>query len=159
MPNLIFTASGSYNFTEIRDGDIAVAPCGSGLCTVRDPLNAAGLAVIDGNDLPQAPRWIANATARYAVPLPGGDQIFAYGDVAYRGKINYFLYEAAEFRGRASTELGLKIGYKTADNLEISVFGRNLLNQIRSISAIDFNNLTGMINEPRIIGGMMRFTY
>ncbi|WP_344691638.1 TonB-dependent receptor [Sphingomonas cynarae] len=159
MPNLTFTASGSYNFTEIRDGDIAVAPCGSGLCTVRDPLNAAGLAVIDGNDLPQAPRWIANATARYAIPLANGDQIFAYGDVAYRGKINYFLYEAAEFRGRASTELGLKIGYKTADNLELSVFGRNLLNQIRSISAIDFNNLTGMINEPRIIGGMIRFTY
>jgi iron complex outermembrane receptor protein len=157
--NLTLTASGSYNFTEIRDGDIAVAPCGSGLCTVRDPLNAAGLAIIDGNDLPQAPRWIGNATARYAVPLADGGELFAYGDVAYRGKINYFLYEAAEFRGRALTEVGLKIGYKTADNLEFSVFGRNLFNQIRSISAIDFNNLTGMINEPRVLGAMVRFSF
>jgi iron complex outermembrane receptor protein len=159
VPNLTFTAGGSYNFTEIRDPGIAVAPCGSGLCTLLDPRNAAGLAIIDGNPLPQAPRWIGNATARYGVPLANGDQVFVYGDVAYRSTINYFLYDAAEFRGRPSTEVGLKIGYKTADNLEVSVFARNLLNQIRSISAIDFNNLTGMINEPRIIGGMIRFTY
>jgi len=155
VERLIFTAGGSYNFTEIRDGDLAVAPCGSGVCTVTDPLNAAGLAILDGNDLPQAPRYIANATARYSVPV-GSGEVFAYTDWAYRSRINYFLYTAKEFRGRASPEGGLKIGYKTANDFEIAGFVRNITNQIRIVSAIDFNNLTGMINEPRIIGASIR---
>ncbi|MFW2830919.1 TonB-dependent receptor [Sphingomonas sp. ID0503] len=155
VDGLELTAGGSYNFTEIRDNNLAVAPCGSGQCTVTDPLNAAGLAILDGNDLPQAPRWIANATARYAIPV-GSGEVFAYTDWAYRSRINYFLYTAKEFRGRASLEGGLKVGYKTADDLEIAAFARNITNQIRIVSAIDFNNLTGMINEPRILGVSVR---
>ena len=46
----------------------------------------------------------------------------------------------------------MKLGYKTHNNLEAAVFVRNVLNQIRSISAIDFNNLTGFTNEPRTWG-------
>ena len=106
----------------------------------------------------QAPRWIANWTAGYGVPMAGGE-VYAFTDWAYRSKINYFLYTAKEFRGRSLTEGGLKIGYKSPDHWEIAAFARNITNQIRSISAIDFNNLTGMINEPRIIGGEIRFSY
>lgn len=150
VPALTLTAGGSYNFTEIRDSAVSIAPCGS-LCTVTDPLNAAGRAIIDGNDLPQAPRYVANATARYAVPV-GAGEVFAFTDWAYRSAINYFLYTAREFRGRSLLEGGLKAGYKADGGWEAAVFARNITNQIRSISAIDFNNLTGMINEPRIIG-------
>jgi iron complex outermembrane receptor protein len=155
IEHLAFTVGGSYNFTEIRDNDLSVAPCGSGVCTVTDPLTAGGLASLDGNDLPQAPRYIANATARYAIPI-GSGEIFAFTDWAYRSRVNYFLYTAKEFRGRASLEGGLKVGYKTADDLEVAAFARNITNQIRIVSAIDFNNLTGMINEPRIIGVSVR---
>ncbi|PTQ11518.1 hypothetical protein CLG96_08770 [Sphingomonas oleivorans] len=35
---------------------------------------------------------------------------------------------------------------------KLAVFARNIADKIRSVSAIDFNNLTGMVNEPRIIG-------
>jgi len=156
VPQLALTASGSYNFTEIRDPSIGVGPCGS-LCTMIDPV-VGGLARIDGNDLPQAPRWVANVTARYSVPV-GNGEVFVYTDWAYRSSINYFLYEAAEFRGRALLEGGLKIAYKTHDGLEVGAFARNITNQIRSISAIDFNNLTGMINEPRIIGGEVKISF
>jgi iron complex outermembrane receptor protein len=149
-PQLTLTAGASWNFTEIRDPNIAVAPCGS-LCTVTDPLNGAGLAIIDGNDLPQAPRYVANATARYAIPV-GAGEVYAYTDWAYRSAVNYFLYTAKEFRGRSLLEGGLKVGYKADGGWEAAVFARNITNQIRSVSAIDFNNLTGMINEPRIIG-------
>lgn len=151
-PNIVLTAGGSYNFTEIRDPSIAVSTCGSGLCTVTGPLNAGGLAIIDGNDLPQAPRYIANATARFGYPLANGDEIYVYTDWAYRSKINYFLYTAKEFRGRALVEGGLRVGYRMERGIEAAVFARNILNQIRAVSAIDFNNLTGMINEPRILG-------
>ena len=157
VKNLTLTASGSYNFTKIHDPDLVVGVCGGG-CTVTDPLNAAGNAFIDGNPLPQAPRYIANATARYDVPLANGDKVFFFTDWAYRSSINYFLYTAKEFRGRALTEGGLKLGYDHK-NMEFAVYVRNVLNQIRSISAIDFNNLTGMINDPRIVGGQVRVTF
>jgi iron complex outermembrane receptor protein len=159
VSNLTLTAGGSWNFTEIRDPGVFLSTCGSGLCTVTDPLNAAGLAIIDGNDLPQAPRFVANATARYDVPLGNGDSLFAYTDWAYRSKVNYFLYTAREFRGRALLEGGAKLGYHFRGGLEVAAFARNITNQIRSVSAIDFNNLTGMINEPRIIGGELRFAF
>jgi iron complex outermembrane recepter protein len=152
---LQLTASGSWNFTEIRDSNLAVAPCGSGVCTVRDPLNSAGLAIIDGNDLPQAPRFAANATARFGVPV-GDGEVFAFTDWAYRSSINYFLYEASEFRGKPLLEGGLKIGYRTSYGLEASVFARNITNKTQLIYGIDFNNLTGSINEPRIIGVELR---
>ncbi|MBC7521074.1 MAG: TonB-dependent receptor [Sandarakinorhabdus sp.] len=155
VEGLDLTASGSWNFTEIRDTGIAVGSCGSGQCTLLNPVNKAGLALIDGNDLPQAPRFIANATARFGVPV-GDGEVFAFTDWAYRSSVNFFLYEATEFRGKASLEGGLKLGYKTAGGLEAAVFARNITNQIRIVSGIDFNNLTGMINEPRIIGVELR---
>ena len=158
---LDLTASGSYNFTQIRDPKLAVGVCGA-LCTVTDPTTTIGgqtVALIDGNRLPQAPRFMLNATARYGVPLANGGEVYAYTDWAYRSEINYFLYEAKEFRGRSLLEGGLRIGYRAPEGYEVAAFARNILNQIRAQSAIDFNNLTGMINEPRIIGGEIRFHF
>ena len=82
----------------------------------------------------------------------GDGEVFAYTDWAYRSAINYFLYTAREFRGRSLLEGGARLGYKANGGWEAALFARNITNQIRSISAIDFNNLTGMINEPRILG-------
>ncbi|PXA85571.1 TonB-dependent receptor [Nostoc sp. 3335mG] len=158
IEHLALTAGGSWNYTQIRDKNVTISPCGAA-CTVLDPLNAEGRAIIDGNPLPQAPRYVFNMTARYGIPLGNGGEIYAYTDWAYRSRINYFLYDAAEFRGRSLTEGGLKVGYKAPEHWEIAAFARNITNQIRSISAIDFNNLTGMINEPRIIGGEFRITF
>ena len=152
VENLTLTASGSYNFTRIHDPSITAGVCGGG-CTVTDPIAANGGAIIDGNPLPQAPKWIANVTARYDYPLANGDKIFVSTDWAYRGAINYFVYTALEFRGRSLTEGGARLGYHFRKGFEVAVFSRNITNQIRSISAIDFNNLTGMINDPRIVGG------
>lgn len=158
IPALILTAGGSYNFTKITDPNIAVGKCGAVGCHVLDPLNAAGNALIYGNPLPQAPKWVANMTARYGVPI-GDGEAYVYTDWAYRSTINYFLYDATEFRGRPLIEGGLKVGYKMHNGIEVAAFARNITNQIRSISAIDFNNLTGMINEPRIIGGEAKFSF
>ncbi len=155
IDNLELTASGSWNFTEIQDPTLAVGTCGSGVCTVTNRLNAAGLALIDGNDLPQAPRFTANWTLRYAVPV-GEDEIFLFTDWAYRSEINYFLYTAREFRGKALLEGGVRVGYRFANGLEAAVFSRNVTNQIQNIYGIDFNNLTGVINEPRIVGFELR---
>jgi iron complex outermembrane receptor protein len=144
------TAGGSYNFTEIRDPSLSVNKCAQ--CTVTDPVNSAGRVVIDGNPLPQAPKWIVNATARYGVPVADGE-FFVYTDWSYRSNINFFLYEAAEFVGKPLTEGGLRVGYTwAAGKYEAAVFGRNILDQRRITGAIDFNNLTGFTNEPRTWG-------
>lgn len=163
IENLVITMGGSYNYTELKDPDLYVAPCGGG-CTVTDPLVEVDddviLASIDGNPLPQAPRWIANWTVSYSVPLGSDNEIFAFTDWAYRSKVNLFLYESVEFTGRASLEGGLRIGYRDlASGWELAAFARNITNQIRVVGAIDFNNLTAMVNEPRIIGGEFRINF
>jgi iron complex outermembrane receptor protein len=148
------TAGGSYNFTEIRDPSLSVAKCAQ--CTVTDPINAAGRVVIDGNPLPQAPKWIANVTARYGIPVADGE-FFVYTDWSYRSKMNFFLYEAKEFTGKPLTEGGLRVGYIFAGGkYEVAAFGRNILDQRRITGGIDFNNLTGFTNEPRTWGAQFK---
>ena len=149
-PALRVTVGGSYNFTQIKDPSLSVNKCGS--CTVTNPLNAAGRVVIDGNPLPQAPKWIFNATAKYTMPV-GDGELFVYTDWSYRSEINFFLYEAKEFTGKPLVEGGLRAGYVWADGkYELAAFGRNITNTVRVVGAIDFNNLTGFVNEPRIWG-------
>ncbi|MGG7605193.1 TonB-dependent receptor [Massilia sp. BKSP1R2A-1] len=141
------SAGASYNYTQIRDGSLSVNKCAQ--CTVTDPVNAAGRVVIDGNALPQAPRWTLNATARYGVPFADGELYF-FTDWSYRSKINFFLYEATEFTGAPLTEGGVRLGYIFGGGkYEVAAFGRNVLDQRRITGAIDFNNLTGFTNEPR----------
>lgn len=141
------SAGASYNYTQIRDASLSVNKCAQ--CNVTDPLNAAGRVVINGNPLPQAPRWTVNATARYGVPFRDGELYF-FTDWSYRSKINFFLYEATEFEGSPLTEGGVRLGYIFGSGkYEVAAFGRNVLDQRRITGAIDFNNLTGFTNEPR----------
>ncbi|MDQ1134260.1 outer membrane receptor protein involved in Fe transport [Pseudoxanthomonas winnipegensis] len=155
--NLRFGLNGSYNHTEIKDKDLATSTCSAWVCTVTDPVDANGFARIDGNPLPQAAKWIGNVNLRYGVPMGADGELFFYTDWSYRSEVNFFLYQSREFIGQPLTEGGLKIGYTWADGkYEASVFCRNCTNQIRATGAIDFDNLTGFVNDPRIIGAQFR---
>ncbi|WP_045769722.1 TonB-dependent receptor [Xanthomonas albilineans] len=156
--NLRVTLGGAYNWTRIQDPTLSVAVCRT--CTVTDPLNAAGRALIDGNVLPQAAKWMGNATLRYGIPVGDNAEFFLLTDWSYRSAINFFLYDSREFVGQPLLEGGVKIGYTwDADAYEVSVFCRNCTNQIRATGAIDFNNLTGFINDPRIVGAQFRANF
>ncbi|WP_434212204.1 TonB-dependent receptor [[Pseudomonas] boreopolis] len=158
--NLRVTLGGSYNHTEIKDRDLATASCGSGMCTPTDPVNADGYALLYGNPLPQAAKWIGNATLRYGIPVGNDGEVFFYTDWSYRSEVNFFLYESREFVGQPLLEGGAKIGYTWANGAyEASVFCRNCTDQIRATGAIDFNNLTGFINDPRIVGVQFRAAF
>lgn len=151
IDNLVFTGGFSYVDTEIDDPGLAVGVCAQ--CTVTDPLNGLGQALIDGNPFPNAPETIANFTARYAIPLGSDGELFAFTDWAYQGKTNLFLYESTEFRTNDQFEGGLKLGWaKTDGSLEIAAFARNITDEDNIKGAIDFNNNTAFVNEPRIIG-------
>lgn len=165
VPQLLLTAGLSYNNTSIQDTGLTTAACGAtrvdtfpnvSLCTPLDPIVvaaapfSAAIVNIDGNSLPQSPKWIANWTARYGVPV-GNGEVYAFTDWAYRSKINFFLYESVEFQDKRMLEGGLRVGYKT-DAFDISAFVRNITKDTSAVGGIDFNNLTSFVNEPRIWG-------
>ena len=152
VDRLMLTAGLSYNHTEIQDPNLFTQPCGGG-CTVLDPAGPLpGTVRIDGNSLPNAPKWIANITAGYSWPV-GEGEIFVFTDWAYRSKVNFFLYQSAEFNDDKLLEGGLRLGYRAPDQRwEVAAFGRNITNDKSLEGGIDFNNLTGFVNDPRILG-------
>jgi len=138
----------SYNHTRIDDPNLTVAPCVS--CTVLNPV-VDGLVYIDGNSLPHAPEWIFNGVIDYKTPA-GAGQINGSLDWYYYSKKQFFLYESKEFQGDG-LEIGLRLGYAWRDgDYEVALFGRNITDEMIIQGGVDFNNLTGMTNEPRIIG-------
>ena len=152
---LTLTAGLSYNRNKIRDKNLVVETCGSA-CTVLDPIFTPAapfqpaVVYINGNQLPQSPKWIANFTAGYEHPV-GPGALYVFTDWYHRSKVQFFLYRSVEFSDDQLLEGGLRIGYKT-DRFDLAVFGRNITNDESAVSGIDFNNLTAMVNEPRILG-------
>jgi iron complex outermembrane receptor protein len=152
---LTLTGGVSLNIAKIRDKDLIVEVCAAA-CTVTDPFAVPsvpfdpGEVYIDGNQLPQAPKWTLNWSAGYEHPV-GNGSLYIFTDWYHRSKINFFLYESVEFSDDKLPDGGLRVGYKT-DAFDIAGFVRNINNDKSAVSGIDFNNLTAMVNEPRIWG-------
>jgi iron complex outermembrane receptor protein len=148
---LTLTSGVSYNKAEIDDNGLFVAGCGAP-CTVLDPARpgSAGIFAIDGNQLPQAPKWTVNGTLGYELPV-GAGALYAFTDWYYRSKIQFFLYESVEFSDDRLLEGGLRLGYRT-DRFDVAAFARNITNDVSAVGGVDFNNLTAFVNEPRIFG-------
>ena len=157
----------SYNDTEIKDSALFVSPCGNANfqflqantgCTVLDkPGPIAGTVLIGGNPLPRAPKVVWNWTLRYGTSV-GNGELYVLTDWAFKDKYNMFLYEAVEYKAKSLLEGGLRVGYSW-DNYEVSAYARNITNRQQVVAAIDFNNLTGIINEPRAYGLTFRASY
>jgi iron complex outermembrane receptor protein len=174
--NLLATVGVSYNDTKIKDSNLVVSACGTLMnagqpkanCTILDPVsyklipengNYIAKANINGNPLPQAPKTTASFTLKYTQPLAGGDA-YVFTDWVYRDKVNFSLYEATEFTGKALLEGGLRVGYTWGNGkYDAAAYVRNLTNQIRIVGGIDFNNLTGFINDPRTYGVQFKATF
>jgi iron complex outermembrane receptor protein len=157
LSNLTVNLSSSYNYTRIEDPTLAVAPCfnwGPGAaCTPLNPLNAQGLALINGNPLPQAAKFTGDFSLRYGHQV-GPGELYFYTDMSYRSEINFFLDVEKEFIGAPLFQGGLRMGYLWANGkYEVAAYCRNCTNEIRVIGGINFENTTGMINDPRIVGG------
>ena len=112
----------------------------------------AGTVLIGGNSLPQSPRWIGNLSLGWEHGLAAGD-LFVLADLSLRSKVNFFLYRSREFVGDPLNEAGLRVGYRwQGGRYELAAYGRNLFNETEALGAVDFNNLTGFVNEPRVLG-------
>ena len=154
LDNLVFTGGFSYTDTELNDSNLAVGICAQ--CTITDPTTVIGgatRALVDGNPFPNAPEFTADITARYSIPFGVDGEFFAFTDWAYQGDTNLFIYESQQFNTDGQFEGGLKLGYaKTDGSWEAAVFARNITDEDNVKGAIDFNNNTGFVNDPRIIG-------
>ncbi len=163
--SLRMTLGGSYNETEIHDKNLYIPSCGNRLnaleafgCTVTGkPGPLPDTEYVDGINLPRAPKWQGNFTLRYAVPMASGE-FFAYTDWAYRSTYDMFMERAIEYRAKALLEGGLRVGYKW-NNYEVAAYARNITDEQQTVAAIGFNNLTGMVTEPRTLGVQLKATF
>jgi iron complex outermembrane receptor protein len=159
LSNLTLGGGFSYNKTELKDPNLRVAACQKSICTPLDktievgtPQSTTTLAYVNGNPFPQAPKTILTFNARYDIPVKSGE-IYFYSDVAFQGETNLFLYDSVEFKTDNNMEAGLRIGYQNYDgNYEVALYGRNITDEDNVKGAVDFANLAGFVNEPRIIG-------
>ena len=152
MENLMVHLSGSINDTKIKDPTLTVGGCGGG-CTMLNPAAPGGGYYVDGNPLPNAPKYVGNFNLRYGFPQADGSEFYVYTDWTYRSSVQMPLYKSAEFNGKALTEGGLRGGYVWNNGkYELAAYVRNLTNKIVGTGEIDFNNLTGFINDPRTYG-------
>jgi iron complex outermembrane receptor protein len=159
--NLRITANLSYNDTEIDDPNLWSEECG-GIpdCTGLDPVmdeflgffGPVTLVLVDGNPLPRAPEWIANFILDYTYPLESGE-VYFNTDWSYRSDSNIFLYESVEFIAESRWLGGLRLGWRNeAGNMDVSIIGRNITDEIVADGALDFLNLTAFVNEPAYWG-------
>ena len=149
----VFASFGlSYNPTEINDPNLTVARCGlAARCTITDPINGAGKVSIDGNSLPYAPEWIFTGILNFQPTRSTGGS-----SAASTGRTPATSTSSSTSR-RSSTPTAWSSGCAwatagTAASTRSPCSGGTSWMRRSSRAAIDFDNLTGMTNEPRIIG-------
>jgi iron complex outermembrane receptor protein len=160
--NISISLGGSALHTEVKDKNVYAQVCAIGAlvtCTVQDPTIVRPLfgtpttfAQIDGNPLPNAPKWQLDAAVRYDIPLSNDGNLFVSTDWNAQGYTNLVLYKTAEFYADGNIEGGVKVGYTTPDrNYEIAAFARNITNE-KNLKGVIENFNAAVFNEPRVIG-------
>lgn len=160
--NLTLSTGLSLLHSEISDPRVYAQVCalnGVVVCTVKDPTivrpvfgSPATFAQIDGNPLPNAPKYNVDFAARYDVPVGEDGKVFLAGDFNMQGYTNLVLYRTDEFYAKGNFEAGLKLGYTGGNgNYEIAVFARNLTNE-KNVKGVIENYMAPVFNDPRIIG-------
>lgn len=155
--NILATLGYAWNDTEIKDPNLFVAPCGSGLCEAYQDRNENGQVPVNGLPLPRTPENNANFTLRWGIPVGESSEIYMYTDWTYWGYNQMSLYYTPEFVTDNQFEGGLRVGYQNFNsNWEVALFGRNITDESNVLGYVDFSNLTGFVNEPRVWGIELR---
>lgn len=146
----------SRNATEINDSMLSVNGCGSANllygCTVVDPQLANGEFLIAGNSLYNSPELMFQWAFRYEKRLHNGTFSFVTDWIANDG-MRFTLYDSLEHSDDGVKIGGVRLSYVTnSEKQRISLYVRNLTDDLSMIGGIDFNNLTAMINAPRVWG-------
>ena len=161
VPNLTLSAGASYLHSAIHDKNVYAQVCalnGQIVCTVENgPIITktifgakAYFVPIDGNPLPNAPKYNLNFAGRYDIPVGDSGKLFVATDWNVQGYTSYVLYKTREFTSKGNFEGGAKVGYST-DRYEVAFFVRNLTNE-KNLKGVIENYMAAVYNEPRIFG-------
>jgi len=65
-----------------------------------------------------------------------------------------------EYVGKPLLDGSVRVGNRWNEGkYELAAFVRNMRNKVVLVSAIDFNNMTGVVSEPRIVGVQFKATF
>lgn len=121
----------TYNDTEYRN--LSGVPCYYGQSTGASGTNVClpnGTTDVSGNQLANAPRWTATATARYEHAVSADWVGFLQGDVYSRSSFNFTQTRDPNARIAANAIVGMSVGAQTANGrLSITAFVRNLFDK------------------------------
>jgi iron complex outermembrane receptor protein len=162
IANLTLTAGASLLHSEIDDKRVYAQVCALNsvvVCTVKNPTIAivgpfgtSTFAQIDGQPLPNAPKYNFSFTGRYDVPVGADGKLFVATDWNVQGYTNFVLYKTDEFYSKGNFEGGLKLGYEGGNGAyEVALFGRNITNE-KNLKGVIENYMAAVYNEPRIVG-------
>jgi iron complex outermembrane receptor protein len=165
IQNLSLTAGVSLLHSEIQDKRVYAQVCalnGVVVCTVNDPTIRVGantFAQINGNPLPNAPKYSVDLAARYDIPVSDSGAFFVATDWNMQGYTSFVLYDSAEFTANGNFEGGLKLGY-TGDHgaCEVALFARNITNE-KNLKGVIENYMAAVYNEPRIVGVSLNYNW
>jgi len=162
IANLTLTAGLSLLHTEIKDKRVFAQVCalnGVVVCTVENPTitrNGNVFAQIDGEPLPNAPKYNLSFTGRYDLPVGADGKLFVATDWNVQGYTNLVLYKTKEFYSKGAFEGGLQVGYAGGDGAyEVAVFARNITNE-KNLKGVIENYMAAVYNEPRVVGVSLR---
>ncbi|WP_282270332.1 TonB-dependent receptor [Stenotrophomonas sp. PS02298] len=165
IPNLSLTAGLSLLHSEIQDKRVYAQVCalnGVVVCTVNDPTIKIGsnvYAQIDGNPLPNAPKYNLNLAARYDIPVGDDGAVFFATDWNKQGETQFVLYDSKEFYSKGNFEGGLRVGYTGGYGAwEVAAFARNITNE-KNLKGVIENYMAAVYNDPRIIGVSFNYNW
>lgn len=165
IQNLSLTAGLSLLHSEIQDKRVYAQVCalnGVVVCTVNDPTIKIGtntFAQIDGNPLPNAPKYSVNLAARYDIPVSDSGVFFVSTDWNKQGYTSFVLYDSKEFTSNGNFEGGLKLGYNGDHGAyEVALFARNITNA-KNLKGVIENYMAAVYNEPRIVGVSLNYNW
>ncbi|HBN53108.1 MAG TPA: TonB-dependent receptor [Stenotrophomonas sp.] len=165
VPNLSLSAGLSLLHSRIQDKRVYAQVCalnGVVVCTVKDPTIRIGsnvYAQIDGNPLPNAPKYNLNLAARYDLPVGDDGAVFFATDWNRQGRTQFVLYRTDEFHSNGNFEGGLRIGYSGGYGAwEVAAFARNITNE-KNLKGVIENYMAAVYNEPRIVGVSFNYNW
>jgi iron complex outermembrane receptor protein len=149
------SANGSYN--DAHYTAYVNAPC---------PVGVAAPCDLTGRPVYQAPRWVANASARYDTELANGVRPFGLLQYTYRssvfGSVDDAAYSRIEGYGLVNARLGAKFG----GHYEASIWVNNLFDKayLQTLSAASIPGAgafgtTGQLGAPQTWGVTLRAEY
>ena len=126
-----------YNFTQFEGlyfpcptGAALLFPTGFGTNQCQPSGGAKGLALANGDQLPQAPKWSENITLRYTQPVWDGWSGFLQGTGSFRSSYNFNILPDPTTALGDTAIFGLSMGVLSDDgHVDAQIFVRNLTDQ------------------------------